>query len=87
MIPAVEATSAPTLIWLLPTEDDAVLVDDIDLSGGIDVAEDLARPEIAGNPVQRHPTGVALLVEVDRGLASDIEGLPSSGSPAARSGR
>ncbi len=56
-------------------KDDAALVDDQDLAQRIDVAEDLARTEIADDAVERGP-GAGLLIEVDRGLRTDVEGLP-----------
>ncbi len=56
-------------------EDDAVLVDDEHPPGGIDPTENLARAEIADNAVERGP-GASLLVEIHRGLAADVEGLP-----------
>ncbi len=56
-------------------EDDAVLVDHQHLAGSLDVAQDLARAEIADHAVQRGPVA-GLLVEIDRGLRADVECLP-----------
>jgi len=62
-------------------EDDAVLVDDVDLALGVDFASDL-RGGCAGtyNFVEGDPfAGVGSaggLVEIDGGLAADIEGFP-----------
>jgi hypothetical protein len=50
-------------------EDDAVAIDEIDLTVGLDLALDLARH--TGriiDLVERHPAGIAPLVEVDRGV-------------------
>ncbi len=57
-------------------EDDAALVDDQDLTVRLDVAEDLARRGAAGHAVERHPVGVALLIEIDRGPRADVERGP-----------
>ncbi|GCC44699.1 hypothetical protein chiPu_0029071, partial [Chiloscyllium punctatum] len=56
-------------------EDDAVLIDHQHLAGSGDAAEDLARPGVADDAVQRGPVA-GLLVEVERGLAADVEALP-----------
>ncbi len=57
-------------------EDDAVLVDDIDLAVGLDIAKDLTWTEIADHPVQCNPVSVAMLIERERGLGADIECIP-----------
>ena len=63
------------------SEDDAVLVDDVDLALGVDFASDFGGPGgrvedfVEGDPL----SGVGAagrLVEIDGGLAADIEGFP-----------
>jgi hypothetical protein len=56
-------------------EDDAVLVDQVDLAVGDQSAGDLARPRVR-DPVERHPVAVALLVEAHRLPAVDVEPVP-----------
>ena len=61
-------------------EDDTVLIDDVDLALGVDFASDLGGGCAAYNFVEGDPfAGVGSaggLVEVDGGLAADIEGFP-----------
>ena len=57
-------------------EDDAALVDHIDLAVGLDVAEDLARRRAAIDAVERGPVAIALLVESQRRARADIETRP-----------
>ncbi len=45
------------------------------MAGSGDAAEDLARAGVADHAVQRGPIA-GLLVEVERGLAADVEALP-----------
>ncbi len=64
------------------TEHDAILVDDVDLSFGLDRAENHARRCRTEHTVERHPIVAAVhrisraLIEVKRGVAPDIESVP-----------
>ena len=61
-------------------EDDAILVDDVDLALGVDFSTDLGWGSAAYNFVEGDPfAGIGSaggLVEIDGGLAADIEGFP-----------
>ena len=57
-------------------KDDAVAVDHIDLSIRLDIAEDLARRGARRHPVERHPGGISLLVEIQRSARTDVEACP-----------
>ena len=57
-------------------ENDAALVDHIDLTVGLDVTEDLTRRRRVVDAVQRHPVGIALLIECQCGAGAHVEGLP-----------
>ncbi len=62
-------------------EDDAVLVDDVDLAVGLDLAEDLGGTAggvvdlVEGDPLALVVLAGAL-VEGERGFLADVEGLP-----------
>ena len=61
-------------------ENDAALVDQINLSAGLDRSQNLTGNAGRGDLVQGHPVAVALLVEIHRGVAADIKAVPAQQS-------
>ena len=56
-------------------EEDAVLVDEVDLTVRLEAAVDLAWAQVP-DPIEGSPRRIALLVEIDRGIRSYVEALP-----------
>ena len=66
----------PDIHLAIAAEDDAVAVDDQHLAVGLDIAEDLTRPDAGSDAVEHGPVAIALLIEGQRGARADIETLP-----------
>ena len=63
------------------TENDAVLINDVDLAGGLDRTEDLGWHSVkVANFVEHDPlvrmVSAGALIETERGILSDVEALP-----------